>query len=80
LGRAGFGTEPENQAQYIILMRLTDSESHFDPMGWPGGSRTMRAAHYHILDNFENLKSGDVVDVQFILEETEWPKVSERLG
>jgi hypothetical protein len=36
--------------------------------------RTKRTAHFHIERHWAELKDGDVVDVQFILNETDAPK------
>ena len=47
-----------------------------DPYGW--GGRTYPVAHNYIYENWEDLRDGDVVDVQFILGETTVKKVSER--
>jgi len=47
-----------------------------DPYGW--GGRTRPVAHNYIIENWETLKDGDVVDVSFILGESKKPKVSER--
>jgi len=47
-----------------------------DPYGW--GGRTYPVAHNHIIDNWHTLTDGDVIDVQFILEETTTKKTSER--
>jgi len=38
----------------------------------------MTVAHAYIEKNFHNLNSGDVIDVEFILGETDKPKTSER--
>ncbi len=48
-----------------------------DPYGW--GGRTYPNAHNYIIENWDILKDGDVIDVAFILGETEAPKVSERI-
>ena len=48
-----------------------------DPYAW--GGRTYPVAHKFIIENWEKLRDGDVVDVQFILGETTAPKTSERL-
>jgi hypothetical protein len=40
----------------------------------------MPVARNHIIDHFEALSDGDVVDVEHILGETTEPKVSERLA
>lgn len=47
-----------------------------DPYYW--GDRTFQTAHLYITENWAKLNDGDVVDVSFILGETQAPKVSER--
>jgi len=42
-------------------------------------ARTMLEAHRHVAAHWNELQSGDVVDVEFILGETAAPKVSERV-
>ena len=39
----------------------------------------MQAAHQFIESNWSKLKDGDVIDVEFIVGETDRPKISERL-
>jgi hypothetical protein len=78
LARAGFGLSPTNQANYVILVHLEGDESHYDPHAW-SHARTMPVAHSFILENFDRLEDGAVVDVEFILGESQVPKVSERL-
>lgn len=48
-----------------------------DPYGW--GGRTYPVAHKYIIENWPDLRDGDVIDVQYILGETAAKKVSERL-
>ena len=48
-----------------------------DPFEWGLNPRTMHVAHKHIVENFDYLESGSVVDVEFILRETKHPKESE---
>ena len=48
-----------------------------DPYAWHG--RTWPVAHNYIIDNWDSLKDGDVIDVEFILKETPEPKASERI-
>jgi hypothetical protein len=65
----------------IILMVLYDGKATNDAWEWASlgkGTRTMRVAHGWILDHYTELDDGDVVDVEFILEESKEPKVSER--
>ena len=46
-----------------------------NPFDWD--DRTFSVAHHYILKNFDKLKDGDVVDVEFILGEVGKPKKSE---
>lgn len=66
--------------RYVILCKLDGVEAQYDVFEWPGKSRTMPAAHQHIIEKWSTLTSGDVIDVQVILGETTEPKVSERLA
>lgn len=75
--RSGYGTRPEDQATYVQLIKLAGGEgrSDCDPYSW--GNRTMEVAHSYIIKNFAELKTGAVIDVQFILGETKEAKRSE---
>ncbi len=81
LARAGYGEFPAQQAKYVLLWRIAGEvhKATCDPYQWGGEARTLPIAHQHIIDNWEELTSGDVVDVEFILGETTERKVSERL-
>lgn len=46
-----------------------------DPYAWSG--RTFPAAHHYIINNWNEIKDGDVIDVEFILGETTEKKTSE---
>lgn len=73
LRRAGYG-DP-----CVIVTRLSADgmPANCDPYGW--GDRTYTVAHEFIAEHWSELKSGAVVDVEFILGETATPKVSERV-
>lgn len=62
----------------ILITKLAGdgSKASNDPYSW--GDRTMAVAHRFIIEHWEKLKDGDVVDVEWILGETTSPKVSER--
>ena len=63
----------------IVLTRLDgNGVATNDPYTW--GGRTYPIAHNYIINNWDKLQNGDVVDVEFILGETLKPKVSERVG
>jgi len=80
LRRAGYNFDDP----CVVLVRMecsgVDRNATYDPYSWGGGSRTMTVAHDYIIKNFDNLNSGDVIDVEFILGETNQPKQSERIG
>jgi len=71
LRRGGFSLNGAS----IILIRLTDCEAQYDPYDW--ANRTMQTAHVWLLEHFEQIESGAVVDVEH-MGETPAPKVSER--
>ena len=77
LARAGYGRTPGGQGEYIQLLRLAGGEgaSNCDPYGW--ADRTMQTAHVYILEKFDVLQSGEVVDVRYLLGEQPAPAPSE---
>jgi hypothetical protein len=66
-----------NEVPCILLTHIGYHKCSYDPFDW--GNRTMHEAHKYILENFNKLESGDIIDVEFILGETDKPKESERL-
>lgn len=70
--RAGYGN-----SGMVILTLLESGESRNDPFKWNNGCRTLTEAHRYIVNNFYNLNSGDVVDVEYILGESAIKKASE---
>lgn len=60
----------------ILVTKLAGEQISYSAVVW-GGSRTMTVAHNFITANFDELKDGQVVDVEFLLGETSEPKVSE---
>jgi len=63
----------------VIITRLDGAgQATNDPYAWAGCARTMPAAHHYIIDHWNELRDGDVIDVQFILGETSTPRQSER--
>ena len=80
LARAGFGTAPDTQKKYVFLCRLNGGPGYgggYDPHAWPGSTRTLSVAHKYIIEHFDALESGAVVDVEFILGLKPEPKRSE---
>ena len=60
LRRAGYGPDP-----LVLLTALDGRRSEYDPFSW--GDRTWHTAHMFIQESWDELQSGAVVDVQFIL-------------
>jgi hypothetical protein len=58
-----------NHSESVMLTSMSDYETRCDP--FVKKDRTYFTAHRYIQENWKNLRSGDVVDVQFILGETE---------
>lgn len=69
--RAGYGNAP-----CVLITKLSGGRSEYDAYSW--GDRTMTCAHHYIEKNFNALETGAVVDVEFILNETRQPKISEQ--
>ena len=76
LKRLGFGED----YPLIELIRMDNNDCSYYPYKWGGNSRTMFEAHKYIEKNWDSLNDGDVIDVEYILGETETPKVSERFN
>jgi hypothetical protein len=72
--RAGFNT---SAGSLIFLGRIGDDLKFFPPM-WR--NRTMATAHEYLQKSWDTVESGQVIDVEYILGETEKPKESERNG
>ena len=70
--RAGYGN-----SGMVILTILESGKSRNDPFKWNNGCRTLTEAHRYISNNFYDLNSGDVVDVEHILGESATKKASE---
>ncbi len=78
LARSGFGLMPSDQREYVVVVKLGDRmEATYDPFSWPAGGRTMGHAHFYIKASWNDLSSGDVIDVEYLLGETKSPKRSE---
>jgi hypothetical protein len=74
LQRAGFGFE----YPLVFFGRLEGGECRYDPFQWDCSSRTVPEAHRYVAAHWEELTSGDVIDVEYILGEKDTTKVSER--
>ena len=79
LSRAGWGETAKEQATHILVSRLDGgkSEMNCDPYCWTDSPRTLRVAHRYLIEHFDVMKSGAVIDVQTIVGETKIKKTPE---
>ena len=63
-------------ARNILIVSLTDFHATYDPFKQPRG-RTFFNAHQYIERDWDELKSGDVIDVEYILGEKDDVKEAE---
>lgn len=71
--KSGFGSDSSE----ILIVELVRFEANYNPFNWSNTSRTMREAHIFIENNYDRLTSGEVVDVEYILGESEIKKLPE---
>lgn len=73
LRRCGYACDGQPN---ILFCRMDGSgKVTNDPYDW--GDRTYQVAHNYVIDHWNELKDGDVIDVEFILGETKEKKKSE---
>jgi hypothetical protein len=64
----------------VIMTRLDgNGKATNDPYAWNSFAHTFAVAHNYIIDHWDDLRDGDVVDVEFILGKRTMPKTSERI-
>ncbi len=80
LSWSGYGQEVAQQAQFVLVAQINAGYGTItsDNFKW-GDRRTMLYAHKYIKAHFDELESGAVIDVEFILGESEKPKEPQRL-
>lgn len=57
----------------VVLMNLSNQKATSDPYGWGSDTRTMPIAHNWIIEHFDELTEGQVVDVRVIMGWAEKP-------
>ena len=62
---------------YILLTKLEGGRCEYDQYAW--ADRTMSRAHDWLIRKWSSIKSGDVIDVEYIYGEAPCAKVSERV-
>jgi len=63
LKRAGYGQGSQNLV--LITFLIGSVKAEYDPYKWP--TNDMRIAHIYIEENWDSLKTGDLIDVEKIL-------------
>jgi hypothetical protein len=71
-----YGFPCDGRPNIMITHASGERRASNDPYFW--NDRTWANAHDHIIKNWDKLNDGDVVDVEFILGETDTPKRSEK--
>jgi hypothetical protein len=83
LSRTGYGRNPGKGVSgypLVMLLPMRGGAATYDPYSWEGGARTWPEAHRWIEQHFDEINDGDVVDVEYLLGETDTPKISERFA
>lgn len=83
LRRMGFCNQNLDAGFFVVVTRIygDNVRTAYDPNEWPNAEhiRTMPVAHGWIAKYFDTLVDGAVIDVEFILGEKEYIKLSERI-
>lgn len=70
-----YGYPCDGSPNIMITHASGGQKADNDPYSW--GGRTYPVAHDYIIKNWDKLREGDVIDVEYILKETETIKISE---
>ena len=76
LNHVGLGYQGSHTT-LITIIGSGNAQSAIDCYGWPEDRRTLFNAHKHIDENWHSLTTGDVIDIEYILKETEVAKTTE---
>ena len=70
-----YGFPCDNEPNILMTHLRGDDHATNDPYHW--GDRTKKTAHNFIIQHWNELQEGDVIDVEFILGETKEKKISQ---
>lgn len=75
---AGYAEDDLRGGRFIVLITLSGGigRAVCDPYDW--GSSTLTVAHTYIVEHWDDLQPGQVVDAEFVRGESSAPKSSER--
>lgn len=71
LRRAGYLADPGPDACVLMTPLYGGKKAEYDEYAW--GDRTFSAAHGYIIDHWDELNSGDLIDVRVVLGEADKP-------
>lgn len=75
-----FGRGGWSNSNVVLIKCNGETRANYDPFDWRAdGSRTMFEAHRYIVEHFDELEDYALVDVQYILGETDQIKKSDIL-
>lgn len=83
LERAGYTQDGARGEPYILVTAIepgsgVGAKAQFDPYEWYP-SRTMQVAHLHMIAHWNELQTGSVIDIEYLLGRRAEPKQPERL-
>jgi len=74
---AGYGSDEETQRNYVVFYWPVDKDGSHDTYHWYG-RRTEFCAVTFVKAFIEDLRHGEIIDVEWLLGETDYPKVGDR--
>lgn len=61
LGRVGFRGD-----LYILMINLSNMQVEYGSYEWKDKNSTLQTAHEFVIEHWQDLESGDVIDVEYI--------------
>lgn len=78
LARAGYAENPS--PAHIVIWQMDGGAGRATSNAYKWASHTMNTAHLYIIKNWDEIETGEVIDVEFIRGETRVKKISERFN
>jgi hypothetical protein len=76
LALAGYGRD-EDLDRYVLLAKINGGADRINDDSFAWGDRTFHTVHRFLEEQFDNLTSGDLLDVRVILGETDTPATTD---
>ena len=65
-------------SNFVLLYSFSRDNATLNTYNWGSDTRTMPVVHEELINNWDAYQSGDVIDVRYILKETDAPAESDR--